>query len=116
MLKGIELSQRINFTFSDDTDPKTIVTLRPLSGVEMAELSNFQENGTVKLSTDYIVRMLQKTIVKIENYPHEGSILEADSAKDEIFKFINGLNIKHLGEITNEITSINNVTRQEAKN
>lgn len=115
MIKGIELSQRIKFTCSDDTDPKTVVTLRPLSGVEMAELSNFQENGQIRISSDYIFKLLKKTIVQVDNFPHEGSIIDSGNSEG-VANFINGLTIKHLGEITAEITKINNITEKDAKN
>lgn len=115
MLKGIDLSQRIDFTFSDDSDPKTVVVLRPLSGVEMAELSNFKEGDEVKVTAGYIVNMLAKTIVEIRNFPNEGDII-ASNEKELVNKFINGLSVKSLGEIMGEITKINNLTRQDSKN
>lgn len=115
MLKGIDIAQRIEFTFSNDTDPKTVVVLRPLSGIEMAELSNFQEDGKVKVNSVYLSKMLLKTIVEIRNYPSEGDSVSSVEA-EAIGKFINTLTVQHLGELMGELTKVNNLLGQEAKN
>ena len=46
MLKGIDLSQRIEFSSKEDKgDQKTIFVIRPLSGVEMLDVAKHVDNG-----------------------------------------------------------------------
>lgn len=107
MLKGIDVNQRIEFVSKDDvSEPKTVFILRPFSGIEMVSMSQFFDSGKMALSGDGVVAFLEKAIVEIKNFKDGLSVKEA----------IQQLSGNVLGELVNEIASINNLTGQDQKN
>lgn len=67
MIKGIDINQRVNFSFPDDTEePKTIFVFRPLDSVEQMELVN--DDGTVKIGGKDVFPYLEKVIVEVRNF------------------------------------------------
>jgi hypothetical protein len=97
MLKGIDVNQRIEFVSKyDDTEPKTVFVLKPLSSLEMMTL------GT----NESIEFYLEKSIVEVKNFDNK-SVKEA----------ISSVNVKVLGELIEQINRLNKLSdEQEIKN
>ncbi|NCU42401.1 MAG: hypothetical protein EOM19_06840 [Candidatus Moranbacteria bacterium] len=105
MKKAISTKQRIEYVLkSDDSDPKTIFVLKPLSGVEMIELSGFIKDGQLQLNTENITSMLKKSIVEIKNY-EISNIEEA----------IKSLDVSDITELFMKVGEINNLTESDKK-
>ena len=101
MLQGININERITFTSSEDTDPKTEIIIRPLSGFEMMNLSVLFQGGK-------FCSIILKSVVEIKN--------PDISEKEEVEKYISSLSVEILTVLMESITSINNVSDDEAKN
>lgn len=98
MLKGIDTNQRIEFSYSKDTEePRTIFVLRPLSGAEMLEFT-----GT----TAEIVKMVELSLVEVKNYPTGGTPAE----------ILKTLELGVLGELIKKVNEICRLSEQDAKN
>lgn len=105
MKKAINVKQRFDFSLSSDKEePKTIFVLRPLSGVEMVELSNFVKDGQLQLNESNISSILTKSIVEIKNY-------EVSDVKEAI----RTLDVSDITELVMEIGKINNITESDKK-
>ncbi len=98
MIKGIDVNQRIEFLSKfDNSEPKTVFVLRPLSGFEMMEFSEGRKED--------IYNMILKSVVEVKNFED-----------NNIEKAINSLGIRVIGELIQFINEINNITEQDAKN
>lgn len=101
MLKGIDIRQRVEFVSTQDTsEPKTIFVLKPLTSLEQMEFI-----GIPSGSMDSILYYLTKSIVEIKNY-----------STQDIKEAINSISPIVLGELTQEINKLNNISGGEAKN
>lgn len=102
MLKGIDVKQRIEFISSkDDSDPKTVFVLKPMSTLDKMQFSTM-------LSEDYSKALrfyLKNSIVSISNF----QTLNVDEA-------IEMLDMDVMDELTKKLNEINNVTESEIKN
>lgn len=103
MLKGIDLSQRIEF--KSKTDDETVFLIRPLSGIEMIELSQHIDNGNLRLSGKYIIDLLDKVVVEIKN-----------AVFIDKRKFIESLPPVVIMELVEESGKINGITENDRKN
>lgn len=98
MLKGIDPNERVEFISSyDNSEPKTVFILRPLTGMEMS--------GGLSSKED-IFRMVSVSVVEIKNMP------EGQSKED----FIKSLPLLPLGELVQKCNELNKITGQDAKN
>jgi len=103
MLKGIDVSQRIEFISKEDKDePKTVFVLKPLGGGDMLRLS---ANG--EMSSDSIFKMIKESIVEIKNY--KLNTLSKDEMLDSLPPAV-------IGELLEQVNSINRLTKEETKN
>lgn len=103
MLEGIDLNQRIEFVSSyDKLEPKTVFVLRPLSGVELLGLGGTIEGGKIKLTRDYILDLISKSLVEIKNS-------ESGKTNQEM---VESLNFLVLGELINRIADINSLKNE----
>lgn len=100
MLKGIDARQRVEFSASNDTEPKTVFVLKPLTSLEMMSFVGI-ENDQMKSMKAY----LKYSIVEVKNYHIQN-----------IDDLIDSLDPKTLGELILEINKLNNVGSSEAKN
>jgi hypothetical protein len=106
MIKGIDVNQRIEFSFSNDKDdPKTIFVFRPLTSAEMMDLASDAQGNTVKLAGSKIFEYLQLGIVEIKNYP-----------VTDVKEALKTLPMDVITELVREMGRMNNMTEQEAKN
>lgn len=95
MLQGLNVNERIEFiSKSDNSEPKTIFILRPLSGYESA----------TKTTT---LEVLLTNIVEIKNMPEGHSDIET---------YIKSLDQSCFVELITRVNLLNRVTEQEAKN
>lgn len=70
MIKGIDVSQRVEYTFPHDTDEvKTVFVFRPLTSIEMMDLVSDGEGQEVKLKGKDIFKYLELSIAEIRNFP-----------------------------------------------
>lgn len=98
MLKGIDINQRIEFTYSKDIEePKTVFVLRPLSGAEMLDFGG---------STSEIIKMVELSLVEVRNYPIQGTPAE----------IIKSLDLGVLGELIRKVNELCRLSEQDAKN
>lgn len=109
MLKGVDLSQRIDFSSKEDRgDQKTVFIMRPLSGIEMLDISKHVDGGQLRLTKEYILEMLELAVVEIKN---------PDKKKEEEIKeFILSLSPSILMELVAEAGKINKFTENDEKN
>ena len=100
MLEGIDVNQRVEFVSSkDNSEPKTIFVLKPLSGSEMLRVADSSGNyGS-------LINLLLASVVEIKNF-----------STDNIEEAINMLPSDILNEILTKINSINHISEQDAKN
>jgi len=109
MLKGIDVSQRIEFSCEDDVEPKTVFILKPLSGLQMIEVSkNLSTDKKLVLNAQYIQSILECSIVEIKN----PEVKEINKIND----FISSLSSVVLTELVVEVGKLNNLTGEEQKN
>ena len=108
MLKGIDISQRVEFSCVDDVDPKTVFVLRPLSGLQMIDVAKNMTDGKLVLDAEYIQSILEKSIVEVKNPDIKD--------KKKIEEYISSLDSGTLTELVVEIGGINNMTGDEQKN
>jgi len=107
MIGIIDIEQRIEFVSKDDnTEPKTVFVLRPLSGADMIDLSQFAEDGVLNLKGDYLINMIDKSTVEIKNI---------NSALPKR-KIIESLPVGVITELVAKVGEINNLTEQDRKN
>ena len=112
MLTAINVAQRIEFSSPRDTgETKTIFILRPLSGLEMLEFRQFVKDGQINISGDYIVKLLNMSIVEVKNL----NGLENRDHMD-IEKVLKILDIQIITELIAEIGKLNNLREQDRKN
>jgi hypothetical protein len=105
MKKVININQRFDFCLSSDIEePKTVFVLRPLSGLEMLEMSSFVKDGQLCLNEKNVFSMLSKSIVEIKNF---------DTTNIE--EAINSLDVSDITELIMEIGKINNITEADKK-
>lgn len=118
MIKGIDINQRINFSFKNDqSEPKTVFVLRPLSPTEFSEFSKFDpETKTAIVSKDSIISVLCNAVDEIRNYQIGEKTI--DSAKDKETKreVFMSLPMAELNEVFSEIIAMNKLGDIEAKN
>ena len=107
MLKGIDLSQRFEFSCKDDKENPTVFVLRPLSGLEMMDMSQFMKGKELIFNKDYVLDLLGKAILEIKN---------PDIVGTAIGDYILSLSSTNILELINEVGKINNITEDEAKN
>ena len=107
MLKGIDINQVSEFSIKNDSDPKTIFLLKPLTGYEMLEASQ-KLKGETSINADYVEAVLDKAITGIK----DPDISEVN----DINKFVEGLDSLVLIEIVTEVIRINDVSDDESKN
>lgn len=106
MLKGIDIDQRIEFSSKlDKDDTKTIFIFKPLSALEMMNLSSASDDGQLKLTGTKIFDYLEMCIVEIKNY-------RLTNVRDALVT----LSAPVLTELITEATRINNVSEQDSKN
>ena len=109
MLKGIDLSQRIEFSSKEDKgDQKTIFVIRPLSGVEMLDVAKHVDNGQLRLTKEYVMDVLGMTIVEVKN--------PSKKTNDEIKEFVSSLTPSIIMELVTEAGNINKFSGEEEKN
>lgn len=109
MLKGIDVSQRVEFSSAEDKDePKTIFVLKPLNALELMEIVSLIDTTGKSLSAEYIAALLGKSLVEIKN----------PDLKDvgEIADFIMSLSFTILMELVTETNTINKLSDVEVKN
>ena len=100
MLKGMDVRERIEFTFENDkTEPKTVFVLKPLTSMEKTVFMTMED----KLES--LKFYLNHSIVEVKNYD-TNSVSEALDIIDE----------ESLGEILFELNKLNGFTKDEAKN
>lgn len=104
MIKGIDVNQRIEFSLSvDDSEPKTIFVLRPLTAGEMMDLSSM----TGKSAAERSFNLLEKSIVEVKNYDH---------GNKAISDIVQTLPIVAINELSLKIAEINHLNEAERKN
>ena len=104
MLQGIDVRERINFTFPNDTtDPKTVFVLKPLTSIEKTVFSTMMNAGSDK--ADAFQFYLKHSIVEIKDFKAT-NIEEALWIIDE----------NALGELLVALNKLNGFTKEEAKN
>ncbi len=109
MLKGIDINQRVEFISTKDTDePKTVFVLRPLTGSEMLDVSKYITDGKLSISGDFATYVLGNAIVEIKNPDLK--------EKEEIQTFIKKMTTFIITELISEVTRLNNLSDDEAKN
>jgi ABC-type uncharacterized transport system ATPase subunit len=97
MIPGIDINKKIELISKTDVnEPKTVFVIKPFSGIDKIELNS---KG--------IAEILDKAIVEIRNKP-EGI------SKLDFIKSIDSPDV--IGELLEQITIINNITKEEAKN
>ena len=101
MLEGINIKERITFTYSEDTDPKTEIIVKPLTSFEMMQLSS-------KLAKGDLSEVLFESVVEIKN-PDIKDV-------EKIEEFLSSLKIEVVTQLIEKVTSINNLMDDEQKN
>src|SRR3990167_1626321 len=76
MIEGLSLSERIEFTSSKDTDPKTVFVLKPLSGLDRIDLSSNMRAGERVLNSASARLVLELSIVEVRNWKEEKQVKE----------------------------------------
>ena len=107
MLKGININQRVEFASKeDDSTPKTIFVIKPLSGMDRISLASLLEgdNGTER----YLNETIRKSLVEIKN----PDINDADEA----FNFVSNLSMGIITELLEKIKDKSEMSREEEKN
>ena len=106
MIEGLNIKNTIEFTSKNDvSDPKTVFVLRPLKAHEILDAGNVSD-GKMRLSGQYVVQMIESSVVEIRNYNTEGTIREK----------VESLPLSVMTELINKISEINNLSEKEAKN
>lgn len=118
MIKGIDINQRVEYTFKNDTtDPKTVFVIRPLSPTEFAGFTKVDpETKSVIVSGDAIINLLLSAVVEVRNYAigdEEIKTTTDNSVKKSIFR---SLPASELNEIFGEVISMNKLGDTERKN
>jgi hypothetical protein len=104
MLQGIDVRERINFTFSNDkTEPKTVFILKPLTSIEKTIFSQMMNESNDK--AEAFLFYLKRSIVKIKEFKTT-DVNEALEIIDET----------SLGEVLVALNKLNGFTKVEAKN
>jgi hypothetical protein len=103
MIKGIDVNQRIEFSFVDDIEPKTIFVFRPLDSVEQMEMVS--EDGSVKIGGKDIFPYLEKVIVDVKNF-----------TTNDVKAALRQVPPVKLAELIKFSGTINNVSGQDQKN
>ena len=99
MLTGININERVEFISKyDKNEPKTVFTMRPLTGLEMLKFSSGMNEDLVK--------MVEASIVSVKDF--EGL--------KEVRDIINALPMLVLGELVQQVNKLNKVTEDDAKN
>jgi hypothetical protein len=97
MIRGIDINERTEFTYSKDTaDVKTVFVLRPLTGAEMLDFTGTRED---------ILKMVRMSVVEVKN-------LDGSADADLIDK----LDIGVLGELIQAVNKVCQLTPGDAKN
>lgn len=103
MIKGIDVNQRVEFSFPDDVEPKTIFVFRPLDSAEQMEMVN--EDGTVNIGGKNVFPYLEKVIVEVKNF-----------ATTEVKLALRQVPPGKLAELIKFSGSMNNLSEQDQKN
>lgn len=103
MIKGIDINQRIEFSFADDVDPKTIFVFRPLDSAEQMEMVN--NDGTVNIGGKNIFPYLEKVIVEVKNF-----------ITNDVKAAIRQVPLEKLAELIKFSATVNNLSEQDQKN
>jgi len=108
MLQGINLNERIEVISKEDKEePKTIFVLKPLTALEMLDISKYMQDGKLSFNGEYVRELLCNSIVEIRNPDTKGAT--------NILDFINSQTASVLMEIVVEIGKLNNITEDEKK-
>ncbi len=116
MKKGIDINQRINFTFQDDTsEPKTVFVLRPLARAEFLEFSSGSDGKNLKITAEATYGILERSTLEIQNYQIGDEVINAKdaAAKRRVFE---ALEIEDLSTLLSHILEINRLGKAEQKN
>lgn len=98
MLKGIDINERFEFVSKyDKTEPKTVFVFRYLTGSDMFSLRNSDEG--------FIINILEKSIVEIQNMPEGKSVSE----------FLRILPSNVLNELFEKFNEINDIDEEDKK-
>ena len=101
MLQGININERISFTYSKDSDPKTEIIIKPLSSFEMMKMTTAMQEGDM-------AAIILASVVEIKNPDITDS--------GDVATYVSALKLGILTELMDKITSINNMTDDEQKN
>lgn len=97
MITGIDVKQRIEFSFkSDITEPKTVLILKPQSGLDAMRNKSSDSKENMK-------NFLNDSIVEIKN---------CNINKDD---FVSRLNMEDLTELLNFVSEINTFNGEDKK-
>jgi hypothetical protein len=98
MIQGISKKERIEFVSSfDDTEPKTVFVMRPLSGIEMLSVYSVAGGGT-----NQIIEGIKKSVIEIKGVEDKES-------------FIDDLPFNVLNELMEKFNDINTLTDNDKK-
>lgn len=99
MLTGININERVEFISKyDKNEPKTVFTMRPLTGLEMLNFSAGAKED--------IVKMVESSVVSVKNF----------SGFTEVRDILNSLSMNVLGELIEQTNKLNGITEEDAKN
>ncbi len=108
MLQGLSTEQRIEFVSKEDkSDPKTVVVLKPLSGMDKISLGNYLDSSGT-LTEGYLNSMLDRAILEIKS--------PDITDKKEAVEFVKNLDILVLQEVFSKINEISTSTKDIEKN
>lgn len=111
MLPVIDVNQRVEFSISTDTDPKTVFVLKPLSGTQQFSLLRNlirNEDGAYTTSEEYAVSLLQLAVVEIKN----PDITDALG----IEQYLQNISVGAISELIAKISEMTFVSEEERKN
>lgn len=107
MIIAIDVNKRVEYSLKGDSEPKTVFVFRPLTGAEMLDLARFLDDGKLRITGDYVLELLKKSIVETKN---------PDKRDIELKTFIAGLQPDALMELVNEAGKLNSLTEDDEKN
>ena len=68
MRTGIDVSQRFEYSFPDDVDPKTIFVIKPLTASDRFDMGQFVKDGQMKLSGAVALSTFLIVVEEIRNF------------------------------------------------
>ena len=107
MIRGIDVTQRIEFISKEDKDEdKTVFVLKPLTASEVINISGMMTSGKAKTG-DYMFELVSLSVVQIKNPDKKG---------EEVKDFLGTLPANILVEIADEVNKLVNISEKERKN